>query len=490
MSGPGAENSPRPDYWIVPLIFLINFVVFYLTTQPLMDDSDVPWHLAAGRLMLETGAIPRTDPWSFASSGEPWYLLSWIWDLILGVLEKTTGLFGVLVFVLSVCASIVAMMAAQLASMRVTLSATFFTVMVAGLCILDFITARPHLGGYAFAMIFYMLLYRSRGRDGYGPLLWLPPLMLAWANTHGSFIAGFTVLAAYAADAFFTRNYGWLKRLLVITAACGLCSLINPYGLEVTIGALKTLNGSARQYTIEWLPFTFSASAGISTWLILFILASNLRGAKVDIAEKLLAVAWLLASMFIIRNGPIFIILSAPYLARCMDEATLGLREIRPPSPFVTFIEKQKLRHVWLACFAAFALFVAGARALPYEDKIMSADQSVFDAIDFARENYADHRFLSNFNFGGQIIYRAGGSLPFFMDSRAGTVYSEEAIKDYLEFMWLKPDWQERLAKYGINGIIMYKSSAFSQAYENGQFHDGWQLVFAGKAANVYIARP
>jgi hypothetical protein len=489
MSGiQGGEK--KLEYWIVPLVFLVNFIVFYISTQPLMDDSDVPWHLAAGRLLLETGEIPRTDPWSFASSGEPWYLLSWIWDLILGILEKTSGLYGVLIFVLSLCASIVAMMAAQLVTMRVTLSATFFIVMVAGLCILDFITARPHLGGYALAMVFYMLLYRSRDRGNYGGLLWLPPLMLVWANTHGSFIVGFTLLAAYIVEAFAVKNYPWLKRLIVISLACGLCSLINPYGLEVTIGALKTLNGSARQYTIEWLPFTFSASAGISTWLVLFILASNLRGSGAAIADKLLAIAWLLASMFIIRNGPLFIILSAPYLARCMDEATLDLRDRRPPSVFVTFIERQKLHHVWMACAALFALFVAGSRMLPYEQKIMSADQSVFDAIDYAKEHYGDHRFLSNFNFGGQVIYRTGGSLPFFMDSRAGTVYSEEAIQDYLHFMWLKPDWQERLAKYKINGILMYKTSSFSQAYENGQFRDKWQLVFAGRAANVYIARP
>ncbi len=478
------------EYWVAPLLFLINFVVYYLSVQPLLDDSDVPWHLATGKLLLETGKVPTTDPWSFASQGQPWYLLSWVWDLLLGVAEKGFGEFGVLVFVLMVSAALVSMLAAHLVTMRVSLSAIFFTSMVAGLCIQDFITARPHLGGYALAFIFYVLAYHSRGKTTYGTLRALPPLMLLWANTHGSFIAGFTILAAYSVEAFVARDYVWLKRLIVTTLACGVMALLNPYGLEVTIGALKTLNGTARSYTIEWLPFTFSSSTGISTWLILFIMASNLRFANVPLADKLLSIAWLLASMFIIRNGAIFVLLSAPYLARCMDEATMDLREVRKPSKFVGVMEAQPLWRLWVAAVGLVLVFSYGASKFPYQDKILSEGASAFDAIDYATEHYSDHKFLSNFNFGGQVIYRSGGKLAFMMDSRAGTVYPEQVIKDYLTFLFLKPGWQGVLDSYGVNGIIMYKETNFSQSFDSGQFHDRWQLVFAGKSANVYIARP
>ena len=484
------SDSRIKDYWVAPFLFLINFIVYYISTQPILDDSDVPWHLATGKLLLDTGHVPVTDPWSFASQGQPWYLLSWVWDALLGVVEHGFGLFGVLVFVLMVSASLVAMLAAHLVTMRVSLSAVFFTTMIAGLCILDFITARPHLGGYALAFIFYVLLYHSRGKSGYGSLLALPPLMLLWANTHGSFIAGFTILAAYGVEAFVSKDFGWLKRLMIISLICVVMAMINPYGLEVTIGALKTLNGTARSYTIEWLPFTFSSSTGISTWLILFIMASNLRFAKVALADKLLSLAWLMASMFIIRNGAIFVLLSAPYLARCMDEATMDLREVRKPSQFVGFMERRPLWLLWMVSLSAALVFSAIASRLPHEEKIISDDASAFDAIDYAYAHYPTYKFLCNFNFGGQLIYRTQGKLPFMMDSRAGTVYPEQVIQDYLTFLFLKPDWEKVLASYEVNGIIMYKTTNFSQSYESGQFHDHWQLVFAGKAANVYIARP
>jgi hypothetical protein len=196
------------------------------------------------------------------------------------------------------------------------------------------------------------------------------------------------------------------------------------------------------------------------------------------------------ATLFVMRNGPIFILLSAPYLAICLDEATEGLRKTRKPSWFMDFMNRQKLRHVWIATLAIFAAMVTTAYRLPHDDKIMSDDMSTYDAIDFAAQNYPDHRFLADFNFGGQIIYREGNKLPFFMDSRAATVYGDKAMQDYIEFMWLRKGWQERLAPYNFNGLLISRSSAFAKAYENGQYRRDWKLVFAGKRANVYIARP
>lgn len=483
------QTAPSPNaYWVAPFLFLVNFIVYYVSTQPLMDDSDVPWHLATGRYLLETGGVPLKDPWSFAADKQ-WYLLSWIWNAVLGLCESAFGLLGVLMMVLAISAGIVSMLAAHLVHMRVHLSTVFFISMVAALCMLDFITARPHITGYALSFIFYLLLYHNRGAKRYGTLLLLPPLMLLWANMHGSFIAGFTVLGAYVIDAFVSKDYGWLKRLLVVSVACLLVAMINPYGLEVTIGALKTLAGSAKSHTIEWLPFNFTASTGISTWLVIFILSSNLRFAAVPVSDKLLAVAWLLACMMIMRNGPMFVLLSAPYVARCIDEATADLREVRKPSSFVTFMQAQKLRHLWAASLVFALLFAIGAAQLPHQDKIISESSDVSDAIDYAMEHYPKRKYVTDFNFGGQVIYHTYGDLAFMMDSRAGTVYSEDVITDYISFMYLEPDWQPKLRAYGVDAMMIGNHLRFAQAYENGEFHDDWKLVFAGRSANVYIAR-
>jgi hypothetical protein len=477
-------TSERQYRWIIPCIFLINCVVYYFSTIPLLDDSDVPWHLATGRWLLEHHRVPLSDPWSFASGGQPWYLLSWIWNVILGITEHFSGALGVLLLTLMISAAIPAAIAGHLLRIGVALPAIFFTVMIASLCIMDFITARPHLSGYVMVLVFYLILHRSREKTGH--LLWiLPVLMLIWANMHGSFIAGFSVLGAFILEAFAVKNYRWLKSLIAVSLVCGLTALINPYGLDVIIGAMKTMDGAAKKYTLEWLPFSFSASTGISAWLIVFILASNLRGSKAPIADKILAIGWLIGTLFVMRNGPIFIILSAPYLAICLDEATQGWRQTRAPSAFVNVMQRQPLSRVWVATIAIVALLSVAAYKLPHEDKILSADMSVSDAIDYAAKHYPTHRFLTDFNFGGQVIYRTYGTLPMFMDSRAATVYGDDAMESYLDFLWQKDGWEDRLKKYDVNAIMVSKNSMFAKSP-----HSNWQLVFAGTRANLYIAHP
>lgn len=478
-----------PELWVPPLLFAINFIVYYICTQPLMDDPDVPWHLATGRLLLETGSVPVRDPWSFAAD-EKWYLLSWVWNLLLGVTEKISGLFGVLLMTIGITAGLVSALAWQLIRMKVSLSTVFFISMVSALCMLDFITARPHLSGYVLSFVFYLILYRHRENEQWKGVWWLAPLMLLWANTHGSFMAGFAVLGCFITEAFFTRRFSWLKTLLAVLGVCAVLATLNPYGLEVTIGALKTLAGTAKGHTVEWLPFNFTASTGISTWLVLFILCSNLRFAKVGVSEKLLAVSWFIACMLIMRNGPMFVMLSAPYVARCMDEAIEGLQEQRKASVFIGFMEKRTPATLWAVAVAAVLVFSTVAGKLPHHDKLISEGADVSDAIDYAMAHYPEHKFVTDFNFGGQVIYRTFGKLPFMMDSRAGTVYSEEVMNDYINFLYQKPGWEEAFLKRGVNGLIISGNLRFAQAYENGEFHKRWKLVFTGIGAKVYIARP
>src|SRR5688572_25061348 len=47
-----------------------------------MLNSDLWFHLAAGRLILETRAVPRVDSWSFTAEGQPWHNHEWLSDVI------------------------------------------------------------------------------------------------------------------------------------------------------------------------------------------------------------------------------------------------------------------------------------------------------------------------------------------------------------------------------------------------------------------------
>ena len=330
------NNIKRGEWdWLVPVIFLISLGAFYALSYPLLNDNDVPWHMAIGQLLMTTHHLPKTDPWAYGNQAQPWFILSWIWDLTLGITQQLFGTFGTYIFTLAIGAGLTAGIASRLLKMNIALPAVLMTSAMVGLCLMDYITARPQLVGYVLAFMFHSLLHKSRNDRDYRHLRWLPLLMLVWTNAHGSFMAGFVIIGAYGVEAWFTRQFDWLKRLVVIAIACAALGMINPYGPQVVLGALVSVKSPLTPYTAEWRPFAFGTSTGLSLWLVAVILVSNIRSTGVSIADKLLAMGWFVATMISVRNGAFFILTSAPYLAICMDEQTCGLRQPQPESPLV-----------------------------------------------------------------------------------------------------------------------------------------------------------
>lgn len=484
------EHSPAlKPHWLAPVAFLLGFVVLYFAAMPLMEDPDIPWHLASGRLILDTHALPATDPWSFASNGAPWYLLSWLWDVVLSGVEQATGTFGVFLFAMLLFGALLAGLARHLQSFAVDTQAVMLTLMLVTLCMVEFASARPQLAGYLMIVAFCHLLHQSRGQNDYGRLWFLPPLMLVWANCHGSFLAGFTLLGAYGLEAIIRKERAWLRRLLAVSFACLAAALINPYGAGIITGAMQSIDSDLRDYIIEWQPFAFGKSIGLSVWVLVFVMASNLRNREIPLANKILAFAWFFGTLLVLRNAAIFVLVSAPYLASCLDVQTRGLRDKTSPTPLALWFGRQSLQKLWGLSLAGAALFAVLSTQWPHHGRVYCDDREIDDAIAYIRKNEQNRRYLSDFDFGGKLIY-AGADIPFFMDSRSNTAYGSEEMRNYLAFWLLKPGWEQKLEPYNINGILVHKDSRFAKAYAGGQFQDRWHLVFAGKLANVYIAAP
>src|SRR5580693_4966732 len=108
----GSRNSAadlRPAWlgWVLPsvgdLIFaaLLGLLAFTALSVRLLGDAGIGWHIRTGQIILSTHAIPRVDPFSSVSSavpGQPWFAWEWLYDVIVGWLESTAGLNGVVLF--------------------------------------------------------------------------------------------------------------------------------------------------------------------------------------------------------------------------------------------------------------------------------------------------------------------------------------------------------------------------------------------------------
>lgn len=127
----------------------------------------------------------------------------------------------------------------------------------------------------AFAMVCFAALLCGLSRPVLSrrAVVWVPLLMVLWANLHGSFVVGFgllgIVLAGRGID--LVRAEGWraawrdtaTRRLgLALGLSLALVAILNPYGPSLYINVIK-FGGSPNLRTVaEWQPLNFSAPFG------------------------------------------------------------------------------------------------------------------------------------------------------------------------------------------------------------------------------------
>ncbi len=359
--------------------------------------------------------------------------------------------------------------------------------MITTYCMLEFATGRPQVAGIFFALIFHRILHNSRSDINSRQLLLLPLVMVLWVNIHGSFVAGLTIIGAYGLEAIYNKNRKWLLRLLALGAVCSLLVLANPHGIGLVTFVFSTYNSVITKYISEWRPFVFGSVLGISIWVLVFIIFSNLRSTSSFLADKILAVAWFVIMLFSIRNIGLLAVLGAPYIAANLpadNEKDANTRKL------AAWINNKS----WSPLLAAIVplIMAAGYFILPLlgaQHYIEKKEMAILPAINYVLHNYPDKRIINDYDFGGRIIYESKGKLPVFIDGRAGTVYSEAVMSDYIDFLTLKEGWQEILDKYRIDVIFLKNSRDFVKDYKKGLYQDKWQEVYHDDMASIYIRR-
>ena len=240
-----SATSPPPSppgQWLrlLPLCAVL-LLVFLLGCHELAD-SDLWWHLRTAQLMVDRGAVPRTDWFAYSSPNARWINLNWLWELAADGLWQLTGVPGLIVatsglrpltFVLLLWdrGRVSASIASLLAVPPILLFATRFPV-------------RPESMAFFCLSASLFICHRARQQPR---LVWLlPAVQMLWVNCHGSFIVEIVVVGCFAIDAVIgavwnlgtaaRRVPSWRVWSLVCLACLGAC-LVNPYG----IGSLKML---------------------------------------------------------------------------------------------------------------------------------------------------------------------------------------------------------------------------------------------------------
>lgn len=315
------ELVEREPY-LLPLVAVYIFVLARLAPFELVQDSWLTF--LSGREIAESG-LPSTERLTVFAQGEQWIDQQWLAHLAFYGLAQGIGLKAALLAHVALLAG--AFVLALTAARR--LGASGMSVFWVGLASIFLAPWMWQLRTQSFAYILMVgtlwLLIRDARAPSRAVFLTLP-LLVVWANLHGSVVlgAGLVMLRGL--------TVGRSRRALPLLALPPLCVLASPYALSL-IGYYERMLVSPEFARIlgEWQPPTltqavpFFALAAVAVWLL------ARAGDGISLFEKLALLATIAAGLLAIRNITWFGLAWIVIAPGALEAARRAPTVVRPP---------------------------------------------------------------------------------------------------------------------------------------------------------------
>jgi hypothetical protein len=461
-----------------------------LASFPLKDNSFLT-HLATGRIILDTGAVPSSDPYTFTAEGIDWTVQSWLASVAYAGAERLAGGAGLrlLVFVLfGVSAALLWRLARPADSVVMRILVVTPALFVAA----DVWSERPYMIGVIGLAVVWLAL-----EGAVRPWL-LVPLLWVWANTHGSFLLALglvgTVLAGEALDQRRRRSavgepprYELALEVAVLKAIVlgTLLAAVGPLGIRVLTFPLKAVTGSeVLSEIVEWqAPAFTSVPQRMFLLMIVAAIAALTRDGRWRLA--LPAIAFSASGLIAQRNIVMAVMVLVPVIAAAAPSiGTLTSRD-RPRIGWA-------LTTVSIGLTATVVVATVGERVTalePYPERAVAW----VGAVDPDREAGR----LAAPDFVGNLFEALDGPTgDVFVDDRVD-MFPAEFFFESRELAKGEPRWSAVLDDYDIDVALWPRSSAVTSLLAED---DRWQVAFAdldsivacrrGSACDVLVGSP
>jgi hypothetical protein len=397
--------------------------------------------LLSGRVVAH--GLPSHDALTIWAHGRRWVDQQWLAQLALYELQRLGGLR----LVLLVHAALVtlglggaAVLARRLGGSARSTTWVALPVLVAfwpGAAVM-----RPQSFAYAlFVGVLWLLLDDLRLQSRRVYLVF--PLLVLWANLHGSVIVGSALVSGYAlvelAGSLWKEPRDLRTRSVVLLVAPWLCVLASPYATSLPHYYRTIFSSGFGNYVTEWAPTTLTlAHAPVYLLALGGLWLLGRTGRLTSAFEKLAFVGLSLLALDAVRNAVWLALISLVVLPRLMD--TLRAPAVEPKR-MNRMLAITMLVGVVVATVAV--AFEPGSWFTKQEYPTSAQNAAVAAAGShgrvFANERYADWLVFEHPQLVGRIAY----------DSRFELLTSRE-LRSVAEFRNLVAGWRSTVRGYSV----------------------------------------
>lgn len=298
-------NRISNEALLFPVVSLYLIAIFGALPQQVLSDS---WYAVLGGHEIVHHGLPGADTLALWTHGQQWVDQQWLGQLFFYGLYAAGGiklaLFGHAAAASGAFALAIVFARRHGGSVR---SICWLAVPTIVLIIWGSWNARAQsLAFVLFVALVWLLVTDARARSH--RVLLVFPILVLWANVHGTAVTGALLVVLAGLSYGFDRRkdawQSWLPRAAMLCGGPIACLAVSPYALKLPEYYRHVLfNPGFRDYILEWQPTTpglktspFYLLAFMAVWLI------GRRGERLASFEKVLLVATILIGLQSVRG--------------------------------------------------------------------------------------------------------------------------------------------------------------------------------------------
>jgi hypothetical protein len=506
-----ADIVRRLPAWlqVTLIVATLLLIVSYAVTD--FSESDLWWQMKTGEMILKSGHVPTTDPFSFTAPGHAWVAQEWSVEVLFFLLYHYLGPLSLVVFKLVTTGAAFALLLSRSLRRGSDLVLSVVLALLAAGAVRWYMNIRPQEVSLVLLMLLLWVMESRRARpveiDGAGAgdtasgeerqsvrhwpspflLRWAPvAIMLVWANCHAAFVMGMGIIAAFSLGAWWEGERGrdWLKAWGLPSLAALGATLLNPYSYHALLYPfMLTGNKLMMWLNGEWIspdfqgPYTRSYLGIILIALAAFALSSRPR----RLADILLTAGALHLSLVSNRHVPLFVLAVAPILAEHASDV-LRTRWLRPAPVARSLVLTAA---VGLYLLIALPIRLTQLPRQKWFDYCAGMGTFPVAACDFLDRQGWTGKVYHELVWGGYLIWRYDGRVPVFVDGR-NEVFFERAFRDCYRISWCERDAQAILDYWKIDTMLIMRNQMLETWLRQSPL---WTAAYEDDVAIVFRRR-
>lgn len=463
---PAAEPGGFGSLGSILLLLVLTWAAF-LALVPLNDNSFFT-HLATGRIILDEGSVPSSDPYTYTARGEPWTVQSWLASAAYAGAEQLGGATGLRLLVLAVflvSAALLWKLTSSVQSVFPRLALLFVALVVAT----DVWTERPYMVGFiGLAMVWLAL-------EGQLPGWVLVPYMWLWANTHGSFPMASVLCVAVLLGAVLDRRGAQAGtslrrelRVLCYVALGSALAAVSPLGIRVLMFPMRAITqAGALRDIIEWQAPEFISAADRAMLLLIVVAIAALVASprwRYMVPMALFSAAAVLAQRNVVMAVPVLV----PIIADAAPEVGTLRTRTRPALGGLAA----------LACVALLCIVIV----MQFDEADIGLGGYPTRAVAYLGDD-PEGRVVSQDLTGNLLEVLDGPTGAVFIDDRAD-MFPAPALEDFKTLNRTMPRWHAVLDRWDAQLVVWSREHPLGSVLAADA---RWQIEFS--ETDWFVAR-